>query len=500
MPSVHGSRVVVLGGSVAGLCAAAALAPLAGEVVVLERDLLPEGPDHRRGTPQSRHPHFLLNAGKGALEELLPGFAADVIARGGEILDPSYEAAFLDARGWAPRKHGPLTMLFTSRILLEAVLRDRVRALGNVVIREQTDVTGLTFDVMTGRVTGARVVDRSEDGDGTESALPAALVVDALGRASRVATWLQQHTGLEVPVQDLNAKVMYSSRWYQRPSELTEDLWWKQLVVTPAAAGVDGRHSEYLSTIYPVDGDRWIAFMGSWGHDMPSTNEDFEREAKLLRTPIFAEALDRATPLSDVHTTRSTHNRWIRYDQVLPPAGLVAVGDAVCAFNPLYGQGMSAAAKSGTFLRDAVVRNPRVDQQLARSYFSDYERFLRLPWSLATMRDKSYQHASGTEAMADGLRKRVLGRVTIPVFDLINAASREDQYVAQAFAKVFNLEEHAATMGRPRFLYGLLRYRVRSAFGRTRLPASSSALQHPPGRDWSTDRERAEARAAVAAG
>src|SRR5436190_18900983 len=147
-----GRTAVVLGGSVAGLCAAGALAPHFDEVLVLERDQLPADAEHRRGVPQSKHPHFLLNSGRRAIGELLPGFEDDLIAAGGLHLMPSMDAAYLDGPGWSARKRSAMTMIYGSRILIERVLRDKVRELANVVVREGVVVTGLT--ARDGGITG----------------------------------------------------------------------------------------------------------------------------------------------------------------------------------------------------------------------------------------------------------------------------------------------------------------------------------------------------------
>ena len=152
-----GRTAVVLGGSVAGLCAAGALAPHFDEVLVLERDELPADAEHRRGVPQSKHPHFLLNSGRRAINELFPGFEEDLVAAGGMHLMPSMDAAYLEGPGWAPRKQGAMTMVYGSRILIERVLRDKVRELANVTIREGVSVSGLDTDgggTPQGRVTG----------------------------------------------------------------------------------------------------------------------------------------------------------------------------------------------------------------------------------------------------------------------------------------------------------------------------------------------------------
>src|SRR6185369_15167241 len=120
-----GKTAVVLGGSAAGLCSAGALAPHFDRVLVLERDELPDGAEHRRGVPQSKHPHFLLNSGRRAIGALFPGFEDDLIAAGGLLLMPSMDAAYLDGPGWSARKRSAMTMVYGSRILIERVLRDK---------------------------------------------------------------------------------------------------------------------------------------------------------------------------------------------------------------------------------------------------------------------------------------------------------------------------------------------------------------------------------------
>src|SRR5690349_4273527 len=180
-----GRTAVVLGGSVAGLCAAGALARQFDEVIVLERDVLPPDAQHRRGVPQSKHPHFLLNSGRRAIGELFPGFEDDLIAAGGLHLVASMDTAYLEGPGWAPRKQGTMTMVYSSRILIERVLRDKVRQIANISVREGTSVTGLETAGTPGRVTG--VTFSGPDGD---ERVAADLVVDALGRGSSVSDWL----------------------------------------------------------------------------------------------------------------------------------------------------------------------------------------------------------------------------------------------------------------------------------------------------------------------
>lgn len=476
-----GKTAVVLGGSVGGLCAAGALAPHFDEVVVLERDELPADAEHRRGVPQSKHPHFLLNSGRRAIDALFPGFEADLIAAGGMPLVASMDTAYLNEDGWAPRKRGALDMVYGSRILIERVLRDRVRRLPNVTIREGMSVTGI---LMNGaRVAGVRLSSSTADAQ-----IDADLVVDALGRGSSVSDWLVAAGLPEVPVRTLDAKVTYVSRWYDLPNAEVKSAtwWWKHMVIMPTQdKGEHPAEHEFLVNFFPIEGNRSIACMGSWGIDMPRTAHDFAAAAGRLRTPQFAAAMAASEPTSEVYLTRSTGNKWRRYDQLaIAPEGLVFIGDALCAFNPFYGQGMSAAAASSVLLRDALDSTSSLDQSFFKGLLGAQRKNLKVAWGMAMARDRGYECAIGTETVP-AWQRRILAAMTWPMFNLITGASREDPVIDEHFAKVFNLDESIGQMLRsPRVVYGLLRYRVRSALGRHGVPFGFDPQLEPPGRDW----------------
>ncbi|VVJ17973.1 Uncharacterised protein [Amycolatopsis camponoti] len=472
-----GKTAVVLGGSAAGLCSAGALAPYFDQVVVLERDELPAGAEHRRGVPQSKHPHFLLNSGRRAIGALFDGFEDDLIAAGGLHLMPSMDAAYLDGEGWSARKRSAMTMVYSSRILIERVLRDKVRELANVVIREGAAVTGLT--TRDGRITGV-------DTDGGH--FEADLVVDAMGRGSSVSAWLVAAGWPEPEVRTLDAKVTYTSRWYELPAPRPATWWWRHLVIMPTPdKGEHPAEHEYLVNFFPVEGNRVIACMGSWGLEMPRTTDAFVETARRVRTPMFAAAMDRCEPTSEVHLTRSTGNKWRRYDRLrTPPEGLVFVGDAICAFNPFYAQGISSAAGSALLLREHLDRARGLDARFSAKFLAAQRKLLAVPWSLAMARDQGYECAEGTEKPREW-KRRILAAVSAPAFSLIVGAAREDDVVDEHFAKVFNLDESLGDMLRnPRVLAGLVRYRFLAALGRHRVPFDFDAQAEPPATDYST--------------
>jgi 2-polyprenyl-6-methoxyphenol hydroxylase-like FAD-dependent oxidoreductase len=487
-----GRTVVVLGGSVAALCAAGALAPHFDQVLVLERDDLPKGAQHRRGVPQSKHPHFLLNSGRRAISDLFPGFEDDLIAAGGLHLMPSMDAAYLEGAGWAPRKQASMTMVYGSRILIERVLRDKVRALSNVTIREGVSVRGLettAAGTAQGRVTG---VTYSSATDGDER-IDADLVVDAMGRGSSVSDWLVAAGWPEPPVQTLDAKVTYTSRWYDLPAaeNRPDSWWWQHVVIMPTQdKGEHPAEHEFLVNFFPIEDNRVIACMGSWGIAMPRTAEDFMASAERVRTPLFAAAMAECEPTSDVHLTRSTGNKWRRYDRLpVPPLGIVFIGDSICAFNPFYGQGISSAAGSALLLRAALRSTTELDRTFFKRFLAEQRKALKVPWMLAMARDKGYECATGTETVAPW-KRRILAAMNWPAFNLITGAAREDAVVEEHFARVFNLDESLADMIKsPRVIAGLLRYKLNSAVGRRTVPFGFDPQLEPPGTDWTPDHD-----------
>src|SRR5829696_571172 len=113
------SRVVVLGAGLAGAFAAAAAAAPGRTVTLVERDVLPAQPAARPGVPQGRLLHIYLHRGLLAIEELLPGFRAEMHAAGAVSVHTG-RLAWLSELGWMPRGFG-FEVLSATRPLLEHV-------------------------------------------------------------------------------------------------------------------------------------------------------------------------------------------------------------------------------------------------------------------------------------------------------------------------------------------------------------------------------------------
>src|SRR5262245_14794868 len=192
------AHAVVVGAGLAGLTAAQALSRHVERVTIVERDDLPERPSARPGVPQGRHLHVLQPGGSAALERLLPGFRAELVAAGATELRVPEDVLWMTPAGWAPRVEGrpDHVLLAASRELAEWAVRRRVYESPQILVRAGLEVRGLV--VRDGRVQGVDVRSWHAEQDAPTVTIDADIVVDASGRGSDAADWLDA-AGLEPP-------------------------------------------------------------------------------------------------------------------------------------------------------------------------------------------------------------------------------------------------------------------------------------------------------------
>ncbi|MEU6816928.1 FAD-dependent monooxygenase [Streptomyces sp. NPDC046860] len=428
---------VVLGGSLAGLLAARALASAGARVTVVERDLLPSGAEPRKGLPQARHVHQLWSGGARALEELLPGARAALAAAGVRRVPVTTDMVALSAHGWYRRWPESAFMLPAGRDLLDRVVRDLVRADGAIELLDRTEALALTGTARA--VTGVRV-----RAAGTERTLDADLVVDATGRGSRAAHWLTR-LGLPEPERrEVDSGLTYASRLFRAPEGAREGF-----PVVNIEPGQEGARLGHGGVLLPVEDGKWlVTLICARTDEPPSTGEEFLRYAREgLPHPLIGELLRRAEPLTGVTVTRTTANRRFFHERSRRwPDGLVVMGDALCALNPVYGHGMSVAARSAVALRDTVLgRGGLGTPGLARQAQKAVGRTVRTAWDLAIGADVFYPGATPT---GPTVRERM---VAAYVGRLLLTATGNGR-VARRVTDVTSLEAGAEALLAPRML------------------------------------------------
>ncbi|MGW4907269.1 NAD(P)/FAD-dependent oxidoreductase [Streptomyces sp. NPDC004270] len=377
---------VVLGGSHTGMLAARALAGLADRVVVVERDELPETPGPRKGLPQARHPHMLWSGGVRAMEELLPGIGTALLDAGARRAPVTTDMVVLSAHGWFRRWPESHHVLLAGRDLLDATVRARVLADGHVEVLGGTEVLGLAGGAEA--VTGVRVRDR----DGRERTLDADLVVDATGRGSGASRWLAE-LGLPAPERrDVDTGVAYASRLYLAPKQARDGFPVVNVQPDPRDGG-PGRAGFLL----PIENGRWIVTLnGTRGGEPTSSADDFVPFAReRLRHPLIGDLLEQAEPLSDVAFTRATVNRRYFYERMPAwPDNFTVLGDALAAYNPVYGHGLAVGAQSALLLRELTRRHGLGAPGLSRRLQKAVARPVGAAWDLAVGQDVFYPGAT----------------------------------------------------------------------------------------------------------
>lgn len=447
----------MIGASMAGLCAARALASSFDKVTLVDRDACPDDGSPRAGVPQARHVHALIARGALELERLFPGLLADLRALGVPEIDFAAEAAVLRQPGWQRPMRTGVTAFLATRDRLEALVRARVRALPEVEVLERVDAAGLLAEGGS-RVRG--VLAHRRDG-GERLALEADLVVDASGRSSKAPAWLKE-LGREAPRESVvDSFAGYSSRWYRAPpaDRWPRAYWWRAIWLDPAPP-------EQLlgGVLFPVEDDQWIVTLIGYSKQYPPSDEEgFTRALLALRSPVLARSVALAEPLTPVYSSRSLSNRLRHFDELADPAaGYVAVGDSVCAFNPVYGQGMTVAALCARSLAETLARVPLGNAGFERAFFRAQARVLKDPWDLASGADMLFP---GTQS------ERPPPPLPVRVFteELTAAMLNDAEVLRRATSVYFMLKPNAAL-----FEPGLLARVARSAAKRAALSVLGS--------------------------
>jgi 2-polyprenyl-6-methoxyphenol hydroxylase-like FAD-dependent oxidoreductase len=444
-PSDGSGHALVIGGSMAGLLTARVLSERFGRVTIVERDRFPEGPEFRKGVPQSRHLHAFMIRGRMISDRLFPGLSEELEEAGAVPLDSANDFEWLTPAGFAPRFPSGLPLLMSSRDLLEWTVRKRVAALPKVNFLEKTDVTGLLPTLEGESVAAVKLRSRAaKDAAESQEPLRAELVVDASGRNSNASKWLKA-LGYTPPEETyINSHLGYASRVYRRPEWFDGD--WKGLNVqaTPPEVTRGG-------VLLPLEGDRWMVTLSGLGGDYPPTDEEgFMDFARSLRTSLLYEAIKDAEPISAISGYRDTENRRRHYEKLArQPDNFLVTGDAACAFNPVYAQGMTTAALGAEVLEECL-RESHDLTGFSKHFQKRLAKATAGSWLLATGEDFRVQGVEGGKAnFATHLTHRYMDRVL--------ALSLQDIEVRQTFLEVFHMLKAPTALFGPSIALKVLR-------------------------------------------
>ncbi|MBV7332300.1 FAD-dependent monooxygenase [Chloroflexi bacterium TSY] len=452
-------HAIVIGGSIAGLLTARVLANFFANVTVIERDILPETPTFRKGAPQARHAHGLLVRGQMIMEEFFPGLTDELIVNGAIPTNMGSEAALYFGGKRLRPFVSALNPIGCSRALIEHQLYQRLRRYPQVDFLQGHVVDSICTDSAQTHVTAVRVRNRHQPQD-VLKIISASLVVDASGRNSAMPQWLAQ-LGYTPPAEiTVDAKAGYATRVYRRPAHAPD---WKVMYYL-AEAPAQSRGGLIIPFEANEEGERWMVTLVGLNGDHPPTDEaGFLQFARSLPVPDFYAAIANAEPLSAPYGYQRAANRLRKYDQ-LPRYldGLLAIGDAVYALNPVYGQGMTVAALGAKTVQQVLGAHRRrhavTDQSgLAKRFQRELAKVVAGPWQLATGQDLRWPVTASEHKT--GFMERLVQRY----FDAVIRTMADDATIAEAFFHVQNMLHSPTTLFYPKIIRRVWQHQSRPA-------------------------------------
>jgi 2-polyprenyl-6-methoxyphenol hydroxylase-like FAD-dependent oxidoreductase len=422
-------HAIVIGASVAGLAAARALSAHFRRITLLDRDRAPEQTGPRPGVPQGRHIHVVLPGGVHALDRLFPGLFDEMVRGGSQPFDYGQSEFHLCGR-WMPRFATELRTLAQTRPFLEEHLRRRVCALPNVrmifgasvanLLREGSRVTGVSVQYL-GR-------DRAEE-------LRADLVIDAMGRNTRLLRWLADEGYPSVPETAVGIDLGYATGRFRPPEALRPTHPMLYIVGHPP------RETRVGVRVLVEHGEIFGAMGGYHGDHPPADLRGFLEFARSLSRPEVFDVLSRSELIAPIALYRIPSAKRRHFGHMTRfPSGLLPIGDAICSFDPAFGQGMTVAALEAEALMACLARSQRAAEAFRRDYFRRVDTIVDVPWALSCGENFKYPQTTGPRPLSFPLTRIYKDRV----------AACEDSAVIHDFYRVISLSAPPRILLRPR--------------------------------------------------
>jgi 2-polyprenyl-6-methoxyphenol hydroxylase-like FAD-dependent oxidoreductase len=427
-----GSQAVIIGGSIAGLTTARVLSAFFDQVTIFERDPLPDHPAPRKSIPQGNHLHALMLGGQRVLSSLYPDFTTQLEGLGATRFRFTSEVAFytlnrkshsLTGSIKAPRDLG-IDGFSQSRELLEYCVRQATLATPNIRLESGITVQGLSYY-------GTRVRGLRYEEAGNPRKVEADLVVDAGGRGSRAPRWLAEMGFAQPEETTIGVDFAYASARFRRPASF-QDAEKIMLFGGPAPKYPNG------GGISTIENDLWqVSLAGRFGDYPPSDRDGFFAFARELPSSGLYERIKDAEQVTDFYQHRFPSSVQRHYERLAAfPERFVVLGDAICSFNPVYGQGMSSAALQvqalQNLLKERVANgeNQPLDQ-LATAFFPQAADVIAAPWILSSAFDFMFPQTVGERPpnMGEGAA----------YFAALDALSTDDVEVQRILTEVVQL-------------------------------------------------------------
>ncbi|WP_075185104.1 thioesterase domain-containing protein [Teredinibacter haidensis] len=370
-------HAIVIGSGMGGMVCARVLSEHFSKVTIIEKDPLPESPATRKSVPQGHFLHILLAKGVRVLDDLFPELFSSLESAGAVRFNVGQDIAAKMSNGRIPRYQSDIWLYGCSRPLLEWHIHQQLTAISNIQIMEQSEVKSLLYDRDTNCVTGVSLQQNKD----AQHDVVADIVVDSGGRTAKTLKWFEA-LGFDKPEETIiQPPVVYSCRAFKKPANFKSD--WKLLAVYPDDVG-----SSSGGFVNPIENDQWMVTLWGVGQALSRDDSLFLEFARSLPSPDLYNAIKYAEPISSVYTRRKTVSRINHFEKLdKRPEKFFAVGDTVCSYNPVYGQGMTSAVLGAVTLGETFADHPKDTPHLAGIFHKKLAEVNIQIWQRGTMDD-----------------------------------------------------------------------------------------------------------------
>ena len=443
-----GKHAVIIGSSLAGLLSARVLSEIFEQVTILERDSQPRDPGPRKGVPQGAHIHGLLAKGLNILESYFPGLTGELERNGGVLTDSCADSGWDHFGGWRARFPTDIRVMFFSRPFFETHVYKRINALPNIKTLHDVKVTELIFSDDRSEIKGVRYTNEKSD---EKTDLLVDYVIDASGRNSLTPRWLEEAGYTKPRTQEVKVAIGYATRVFSR-SKFTDRG--KVVFVTPKLPVV-----RRMGSLFPIENNQWMCTLAGWlGDHPPRSEEGFLQFAKELAVPDIYNVMTEEKALTDIAVFKYPASTRRYFEELTTfPENFAVLGDVICSFNPVYGQGMTIAALESQLLGEVFSAAIAKNQSLKganKIYLKQLKKIVDVPWGLSVAEDLRLPEVEGKRPPLHGLMSAYT--------EMVHYLARTDPVVTEAFYNVMHMLKPPTILFQP----GIVARVIKAAVGK----------------------------------
>ncbi|RMG21862.1 MAG: hypothetical protein D6732_26590 [Methanobacteriota archaeon] len=231
--------------------------------------------------------------------------------------------------------------------------------------------------------------------------------------------------------------VRYSSSFYRLPHGY-EDI--PSIIISP-----DIPHGKRYGVFFNVGDSILLTLTGVLNEEVSTKDPEFREFARELEHDSISRILDYLEPMSDIYHFSYPRTRWVRYDKLHNfPNRFLVIGDALCSFNPIYGQGMTVASYEAYVLNELLKKNGL--DNIHRKFYRKANSIVSLSWNLSSSDMLKYPEASGKRTLAIRFKNWYMKQVML---------ASGSEYINKKFLRVMTYLSSPATLFSPLFLVRL---------------------------------------------